>query len=161
MKLQPASRKEVRRIAVGCSICAVIEIIGFFLLSQFGIGRFSYRMITGTVGGTAIAILNFAMMCLMIQNAAGIQDQKLLKAKVQGSYNLRILVQAGWVAAAFFIPWINVIAAAVPLLFPTAVIYYLQMNGKLLPPSTVPAAPKESVKDEEEPSEDNLGPFET
>lgn len=159
MKLQPASRKEVSRMAVGCSICAVIEIAAFLVLHLFGIGHFSYRMITGTVGGTLVAIGNFAMMCLMVQNATGIQDQKLLKAKVQGSYNLRILVQAAWVAAAFFIPFINVIAAAVPLLFPTAVIYYLQMTGKLMPPSDAPVTHRDPVPEEENPA-DNLNSFE-
>lgn len=159
MKLQPASRREVARMAVGCGVCAIIELVGFFLLSQFGIGQFTYRMITGALGGTAVAILNFAMMCLMVQNATGIRDEKLLKAKVQGSYNLRIFVQAGWVAAAFFLPWVNVIAAAVPLLFPTAVIYYLQMTGKLLPPVSTPAAPKESAEEKPE-LEDHPGPFE-
>lgn len=161
MKLQPASRREVSRIAVGCCICAVIMIAGLFILSLLGIGKFTYRTVIGAIGGTAVAILNFAMMCLMIQNAAGIQDQKLLKAKVQGSYNLRILVQAAWVAIAFFVPFISVIAAAIPLLFPTAVIYYLQVTGKLIPqnpnaPASRPAAPTE---DEDE-SEEDLGPFE-
>lgn len=159
MKLQPASRKEVLRMAKGCGICAAIEIVGFVVLSLFGIGHFSYRMVTGTLGGTAVAIGNFAMMCLMIQNAAGIQDQKLLRAKVQGSYNLRILVQAAWIVAAFFIPQVNIIAAAIPLLFPTAVIYYLQMTGKLLPQGTAPAQPRTPAA-EEEPGEDNLNSFE-
>lgn len=162
MKLQPASRKEVSRIAVGCSICAVIELAGLLLLSLLGIGKFSYRMIIGAVGGTGVAIFNFALMCLMIQNAAGIQDQKLLKAKVQGSYNFRILVQAAWVAAAFFIPWINVIAAAIPLLFPTAVIYYLQMTGKLMPTGSNekrPSVPSDDSEQNADP-EDNLNSFE-
>lgn len=162
MKLQPASRREVSRIAVGCSVCGMIELVGLFLLSQFGIGRFTYRMITGAVGGTAVAIFNFALMCLMIQNATGIQDQKLLKAKVQGSYNFRILVQAAWVAAAFFIPWINVIAAAIPLLFPTAVIYYLQITGKLMPAGSGQVTPQKVTTDEisESNPEENLNSFE-
>lgn len=159
MKLQPASRKEVARMAAGCGICMGIEIAGFLVLHLFGIGQFSYRIITGAIGGTLVAVGNFAMMCLMIQNATGIQDQKLLRAKVQGSYNLRVLVQAAWVAAAFFIPWVNVIAAAVPLLFPTAVIYYLQMTGKLMPQQEAPAVPREPVAEEED-SEDNLNSFE-
>ena len=103
MKLQSASRKEVARMAAGCGVCAVLEIAAFVLLHVCGIGSFSYQIITGTIGGTLVAIVNYAMMCLMIQNAVGIQDQKLLKAKVRGSYNLRILFQAAWVAAAFFI----------------------------------------------------------
>lgn len=157
MKLQEASRREVARMAKGCALCAMIEIVGFAVLSFLGIGHFSYRMIVGALGGTVVAIINFAMMCLMVQNAAGIQDQKLMRAKVQGSYNLRILFQAAWVILAFLVPHINVIAAAVPLLFPTAVIYYLQMTGRLLPPSNAPS----KGKTEEPPElEDTPGPFE-
>lgn len=159
MKLQPASKKQLSRIAAGSSICAAIEIAAFAVLHFCGIGHFSYRIITGTVGGTLVAILNFALMCLMVQNAAGIQDQKLLKAKVQGSYNLRILVQAAWVIAAFFIPFINVIAAAIPLLFPTAVIYFLQVTGRLMPEEERPSPVREPVAEEEKP-EDNLNSFE-
>lgn len=159
MKLQPASKKEVSRMAAGCGVCAVLEIAAFVLLHICGIGSFSYQIITGTVGGTLVAIVNYAMMCLMIQNAVGIQDQKLLKAKVRGSYNLRILFQAAWVATAFFIPFINVIAAAIPLLFPTAVIYYLQIAGKLVPKEDAPSPARPSEHEKEEP-EDHLNSFE-
>ena len=79
MKLQPASKKEVSRMAAGCGVCAVIEIAAFGVLHFCGIGRFSYRVVLGALGGTAVAIVNFMLMCLMVQNAAGIQDQKLLK----------------------------------------------------------------------------------
>lgn len=142
-----------------CAVCAVLEVIGFVVLSLVGIGHFSYRMITGTIGGTLVAIGSFTMMCLMVQNAVGITDEKLRRVKVQGSYNLRILVQAAWVAAAFFIPQINVIAAAIPLLFPTAVIYYLQMTGKLYPDEGQANTNRPYVPEEEN-SEDNLNSFE-
>lgn len=158
MKLQPASRKEVTRMAIGCGICAGVEIVGFIVLHLFGIVRFSYQIILGAAGGTLVAVLNFAMMCLMVQNAAGIQDQKRLKAKVQGSYNLRIFFQAVWVAVAFFIPFINVIAAAIPLLFPTIVIYFLQITGRLMPKEDGSAPPR-STPQEDEP-EDHLNSFE-
>ena len=161
MILQPSSRKEHKRIAVGSAVCAVLEIALFWLLSVFGIGRFSYRIVTGTVGGTLMGILNFALMCLMIQNATGIADEKLMKAKVRGSYNLRKIIQILWVVAAFLIPGINVLAAAIPLFFPNVVIYYLQFRGKLFPkedesPKAAPApAPQEPETEEDVP-----GPFE-
>ena len=158
MKLQPASRKEVARMAVGCGICCGIEIVGFLVLHLFGIIRFRYPIILGAAGGTLVAVLNFAMMCLMVQNAAGIQDQKLLKAKVQGRYNLRILFQAAWVAAAFFLPFIHVIAAAIPLLFPTSVIYYLQITGRLMQKENDASAAR-STSQQDEP-EDPLNSFE-
>lgn len=160
MKLQPASRKEVIRIAVGSSICAIAEIVVFLILSFLGIGSFGFPVVIGTLGGTLIAICNFTLMCLMVQSAAATQDEKLRRAKVQGSYNLRLFIQAGWVVAAFLIPFIQVIAAAIPLLFPTAVIYYLQITGKLLPKSETPAATRQVVEEDGEENEDNLNSFE-
>ena len=49
------------------------------------------------------------------------------------SYNARMLLQAGWVVAAFLIPQISFFAGALPILFPHVVIYYLQFTGKLMP----------------------------
>ena len=63
MILQSASRKEVTRIAIGSGICACVQVLVFWLLSLLGIGTFSYRILTGTVGGTLMAILCFALMC--------------------------------------------------------------------------------------------------
>ena len=63
--------------------------------------------------------------------------------------------------AAFLIPGINVLAAAIPLFFPNVVIYYLQFRGKLFPkedesPKAAPApAPQEPETEEDVP-----GPFE-
>ena len=37
MKLQSASRKEIRRITLGTLVCDGIMIAGLFLLSQFGL----------------------------------------------------------------------------------------------------------------------------
>ena len=159
MKLQPASKKQLSRIAIGSGVCAVIEIVAFVVLHFCGIGQFSYRVILGTLGGTLIAIVNFALMCLMVQTAAATEDQKLRKAKVQASYNLRLFIQAAWVVAAFFIPFINVIAAAIPLLFPTAVIYFLQITGRLMPEDEAPAPTRKPAAEEEEP-EDELNSFE-
>lgn len=161
MILQPASRKELKRIAVGSAVCAVLEIALFWLLGIFGIGRFSYRIVTGTLGGTLMGILNFALMCLMIQNATGITDEKLMKAKVRGSYNLRKIIQILWVVAAFLIPGINVLAAAIPLFFPNVVIYYLQFRGKLFPKEDpTPKAASAPSPQEPETEEDVPGPFE-
>lgn len=154
MKLQDASRREMIRMAKGCAICAVIAIAGFFLLDQFNIATFGIRMVLGVLGGTVVAVFNFYLLCLMVQSAAATSDEKLRRAKVQASYNLRLLVQAGWVIAAFFLPFVNVIAAAVPLLFPTVIIQYLRSRGTL----TSPSEAKVSEPAEELP--EHNGPFE-
>ena len=157
MKLQEASKKEVKRIAAGVGICDLILIAALFLLSQFGIGSFSIvKILLGVLGGSAVAIGNFTLMCLTIQKAVAIEDQKLRKSSIQGSYNLRLMVQSLWIVAAFLIPYVHLIAAAAPLLFPTVVIYYLQIKGKLVTPSDREAAPQET---EDEP-QDRLESFE-
>ena len=157
MKLQSASRKELKRIAIGVAVCDVIMVAGLFLLSQFGIGTFSLsRILLGAAGGSIIAIANFAVMCLTVQKAVEIADQKKMKAFFQGSYNGRLLLQAAWVVVSLTVPQIHVLAGAAPLLFPNAVIFYLQAKGKLVTPSDRKNPPAEEA---EEP-EDHLGSFE-
>ena len=123
MKLQAASKKEILRIAIGTAICLAIMLTVFFVLSLFRIAPFDYKVIlSGFVGGM-VAVLNFTLLCLTIQSAAQIQEKKAMKARMQVSYNLRLLLQAAWVVAAYLIPCFNVVAAALPLLFPTVVIF--------------------------------------
>lgn len=123
MKLQAASKKEILRIAIGTAICLAIMLTVFFVLSLFRIAPFEYKVIlSGFVGGM-VAVLNFTLLCLTIQSAAQIQEKKAMKARMQISYNLRLLLQAAWVVAAYLIPCFNVVAAALPLLFPTVVIF--------------------------------------
>lgn len=156
MKLQDASKKEIKRIAKGTAVCDLLLIAGLFILSLGGIGKFDYKVFTGVLGGSVVAVLNFTVMCLTIQKAVDIDEKKQMKSFIQGSYNGRLLLQAGWVVAAFLIPHVNVIAAAIPLLFPNLVIFYLQYKGKLVTPSERTAAPAD---DSEEP-EDRLESFE-
>ena len=134
MKLQPASRKEIGRIALGTLACDGIMIAGLFLLSQFGIGTFAFgTVLLSVLCGSVIAILNFSIMCLTVQSAVGMTDQKKMKAKFQLSYNARMIVQSAWVVAAFLIPQIHFIAGAAPVLFPKVTILFLQFTGKLMP----------------------------
>ncbi len=159
MKLQPASRKEVRRIAAGTCAGGVLLLLVFYALALAGIGTFDERVIIGVLGGCAVAILNFALLCLTVQKAVRIGEQKAMKAFIQGSYNGRLFMQAAWIIAAFLIPQIHVIAAAVPMLFPNLMIFFLQAGGKLVTPGArrnPPAQPEE----EEEEEEEHRGPFE-
>ena len=156
MKLQSASKKEIKRIAVGTGICDLILLAVFFVLSLEGIVRFDYTVFLGALGGSVVAVLNFTVMCLTIQKAVDIEEKKQMKAFIQGSYNGRLLLQAGWIVAAFLIPHLQVVAAAVPLLFPNLIIFYLQSKGKLVEPSQRRTPPA----DEQDEPEDHLGTFE-
>jgi len=158
MKLQPASRKEIRRIALGTLVCDGIMIAGLFLLSQFDMGKFDLpRILLGAVCGSIIAVLNFTILCLTVQLAAEMSNQRKMKAKFQLSYNIRLILQAGWVVACFAVPQIHFVAGAAPILFPNVVIFYLQSKNKLFDPSENPSAPAPIAEDE---PEDRLESFE-
>ena len=157
MKLQPASKKELRRIAAGTVVCDVILVAGLFLASQFDIGTFEPgKILLSCAIGSCIAVLNFAIMCLTVQSAVGMTDQKQMKAKFQLSYNARMIIQAGWTVIAFLVPGLHFIAGAAPVLFPKVTILYLQARGKLLPPDP-PRPPKtESTEEPQASSDENL-----
>ena len=134
MKLQPASRKEITRITLGTWTGSVVMIGALFLLSLGGIGTFDLsRILLGALFGSAIAIGNFVILCLTVQSAVGITDQKRMKSKFQLSYNARMLIQGVWVVVALLVPQIHVVAGALPLLFPHMTILLLQFRGKLFP----------------------------
>lgn len=156
MKLQSASRKEIKRMAVGSAICAGIQLCAFVALHFLEILPFSYRIPLSTAGGVAVSLISFVVLCIAVQQAAEMTDKKAMKARMQLSYNLRLLLQAGWVVLAFLVPFLNVLAAAAPLLYPTIIILFLQKKGKLVEPSTR----KNPEPSEEDDEEDRLESFE-
>lgn len=157
MKLQPASRKELSRIALGTLVCDAILIAGLFVLSLVGVGTFQLsRVLLGAACGSVVAIVNFAILCLTVQSAVEIENKKKMKARFQLSYNIRLILQAGWVVLCFVLKPIHFVAGAAPILFPNVVIFFLQSRNRLFPPSTSPAKP---LPDEDEP-EDTLETFE-
>lgn len=158
MKLQPASRKELSRIAIGTLACDAVMIAVLFVLSLVGVGRFDAgRILLGAVCGSLVAIVNFAILCLTVQSAVEIENKKKMKARFQLSYNIRLLLQAGWVVLCFVLKPIHFVAGAAPILFPNVVIFFLQSRNRLFPQSETPV---KSIPEEDEPEEDNLGPFE-
>ena len=130
MKLQPASKKELTFIAKGTVICTLVMLAVFLVLSVTGVYPFSCRVPLAAAGGCAVAVANFYLLCLTVQSAAGMDDQKALKAKVQASYNGRLLMQGLWCLVSYLAPCFNVAAGVIPLLFPNILIYLRQAAGK-------------------------------
>lgn len=156
MKLQSASKKEIRRISLGTLVCDGIMIAGLWLLSQFDMGKFDLpRILLGAACGSVIAIANFTILCITVQNAVGMENKRKMKAKFQLSYNIRLALQAGWVVACFAIPQIHFIAGAAPVLFPNVVIFYLNSKNMLMPSTRSASAPAE-----DDVQEDRLENFE-
>lgn len=133
MKLQPASRREIRRIAIGTLILDGLMIAVFALLGVLKVMKFELLPILLSAAiGSCLAVGSFTLLCITVQQAVEIEDRKKMQAKFQLSYNLRMVVQAGWVVICFFVPWLNIFAGAIPLAFPKATILYLNGRGRLV-----------------------------
>ena len=152
MKIQPATRQETLRMAIGVAILTVL-MVGVFLI----IGMFDATVLAGAVFGGAFAVLNFFLMALGVQKAAevmnGVQlppeeepaegeepaDKPLspeatkARQKMQLSYTGRMLLTVVFAIIALLVPGIHPVAALLPLLFPRIVITIqglVQKNGK-------------------------------
>lgn len=135
MKLQPASKKMSTMIAIGTAVGYLIMLAAFFGL-RFAEPSvpFDYTVILGGAIGSGVAILNFVLMCLTIQAASQKYGEKPVKTWVQLSYNSRMVLQCAWVVLAAILPCFNLIASALPLLFPTVIIIVMRKNKNLVNP---------------------------
>ncbi|MBR3972861.1 MAG: ATP synthase subunit I [Oscillospiraceae bacterium] len=150
MKLQAASRKEVKRIVVGVIVCNIAMIAGLFLLSQFGIGTFSLpKILIGALCGSVIAVVNFIILCLTIQSAIEIENKRKMKRRFQTSYNIRLLVQAVWIVGCFFLrDKVHFVAAAAPVFYPNVWLVFLQVTGRLNTGNTTPVPAQEPASED-------------
>mgnify|MGYP000718453088 CR=1 FL=1 len=149
MKLQPESKKELTRIACGTAICTAALWVAFAALHLVGWVKFDYTVVLGSLIGAAVAIGNFAGICIVCQKVIDEQDEKRRKATLQASYNVRMLLQAVWIIVSIGAPCFQPFASVLPLLFPRVTIYYLQITGKYKP--LAPAGPSVDVSVEDDP----------
>ena len=150
MKLQPESKKELLRIAGGTAVCTAAMWVLFAALHLVGWVRFDSTVVLGGLGGAAVAVANFAGICLVVQKIVDEPDEKRRKAKLQLSHNGRMLMQALWVVAAITAPCFQPFASVLPLFFPRITIYYLQITGKYKP--LAQGAPAQEVQVEDPPA---------
>lgn len=132
MKLLPASRRELKRIAAGTLVCDILLTAGLLVASRLGLGSFDLsRILLSMTAGSFIAVLNFALMCMTIQRAVTMTDRKRMKSSFHLSYSVRMLLQALWSLLAFLTPGLHAVAATAPLLFPKVTIVFLQSRSSL------------------------------
>lgn len=150
MKLHAASIHEIRRISMGTAVLDIIMIALLSFLSSFGIGTFDPLPIAlAAAGGSIIAVINFTILCITIQNAVGIEDKQKMQKKFQLSYNIRMVIQAAWVLICYLSPYLHLFAGALPLFFPKVTILYLNATGKLIPKTAQPAQSEASGENSE------------
>ena len=148
MIIQPASRKEIKRIAIGTGILSAFLVIVLFALGFLGLMEFHpVSILLAALIGSCLAVGSFTLLCITVQQAVEIEDKKKMQAKFQLSYNIRMVVQASWVVICFFVPWLNIFAGAIPLAFPKLTILYLNGKGKLVEKPQTPDSPSQSPEE--------------
>ena len=103
--------------------------------------------------GAAVAVGNFAGICIVCQKVIDEQDEKRRKATLQASYNVRMLLQAVWIIVSIGAPCFQPFAGVLPLFFPRVTIYYLQITGKYKPLAPKAEPVDVSVEDDPEPAD--------
>ena len=130
MKLQPESKKEMKRMTCGVAFCTAVMFVLFAALHVANLAPFGLKVICSGLCGGAVALANFYGICRMTQKAVAEQDEKRRRTMIQLSYNRRMLLQVAWIGVALLSPWFQWVAAIAPLAFPRLTIYYLQITGQ-------------------------------
>ena len=143
MKIQPAVKRETKKIALGTGILTVLMVAVFLILR-----RFDWTVITGALLGCAAAVGNFFLMALTVQKAADemktipqpeapeddpdpdgdekeaplSEDAKRGKQRIQLSYTLRMFGLGAIAILGVTLPWFQSVAVLLPMLFPRIVI---------------------------------------
>lgn len=130
--IQPAVKKETRRVAIYTLVGLVLMWIVFFGLHMAFPEKipFDYTVILGGLGGGFIAVMNFFLMGLTIQKVVAETDEKQAKMRMQMSYSRRSMIQLGWGILAFVAPCFHLVAGLLPLLFPS---YGIKIMGIINP----------------------------
>lgn len=119
-QIQPAVKKETERVAVCTAAGVFLMWAGFAVFHFIFPGRvpLDYTVFLGGICGGVIAVLNFFLMGLTVQQVAASSDEEMGRMRMRASYSKRMLMQMLWVIIAAAAPCFHVIAGMLPLLFP-------------------------------------------
>lgn len=118
--IQPAVKKETKRVAASTAIGVILMWILFAVLhmSMPDSIPFDYTVFLGGIGGWVAAVLNFFLMGLTVQKVVDTEDEELARMRMKSSYSRRMMLQFFWVIAAIVLPCFHFAAGILPLLFP-------------------------------------------
>jgi hypothetical protein len=123
-KIDGVVAKETRYIA-GITIILSILMEAVFLI----IGMWSYKVLIGNILGAAVAVVNFLLMGITVQNAVQ-KDEKDAATLMKVSQMLRNLMLLITALLAFLLPFINPAAAIIPLFFPRIAIFLIPVRDR-------------------------------
>lgn len=110
--VDPAVRKETGFIACVTLILSVLMQAVFLVIGQWDV-----TVLLGNLLGGGLAVLNFFLMGLGIQKALT-KEEKDAKSFIKVSQQLRMLMMLVVCAVGAALPWFNLYALLIPLLFP-------------------------------------------
>ena len=123
-KIDGVVAKETRYIA-GITIILSILMEAVFLI----IGMWSYKVLIGNILGAGVAVANFLLMGITVQNAVQ-KDEKDAASLMKVSQMLRNLMLLITALLAFLLPFINPAAAIIPLFFPRITILLIPVRDR-------------------------------
>ena len=111
MKIDQTVKHETSYIAVAALILSVLMEIVFLV-----IGQWSYKVLLGNILGAGIAVLNFFLMGLTVQNAVTLEE-KQAREKMKLSMTLRSMLLMLTAVLGIVVPFLNAPATIIPLFF--------------------------------------------
>lgn len=111
MKIDQTVKRETSYIAVTALILSVLMEAVFLV-----IGQWSYTVLLGNILGAGIAVLNFFLMGLTVQEAVTLEE-KQARDKMKLSMTLRSLLLMLTVVLGIVVPFLNAPATIIPLFF--------------------------------------------
>lgn len=127
MNLQPATRREIKRISTGVLLGSVLMVAVFLL-----IGRFQWPVVWGALLGDAVAIGNFVFLGVSVQKAAAAEGLRARQI-MQFTYSLRMLIVVAALGLSIAVKVFYWPAVLIPLLLPRVTILVLQITGAYKP----------------------------
>ena len=125
MKLQSAVKKETVAVAAGTGIgcLALIALfLVFYLIFPESSVKFDYRVVLGALVGGVVAVANFFLMAVTVQNVVNVTNRDDALRMMRVSYRNRMLMRGIWIIIAIFAPCFNYAAGIIPLFIPSFVI---------------------------------------
>ncbi len=127
MYLQPATRREIKRISTGVLLGSALMVAVFAVL-----GRFSWPVLWGALLGDAVAIGNFVFLGISVQKAAAAESLRARQI-MQFTYSLRMLIVVAALALSMAVKVFYWLTVLIPLLLPRITILVLQITGAYKP----------------------------
>ncbi len=129
-------RKEILALALGEVIVAALVCVGFVVADALDFATFDYRVITGSLLGVAVIVLNYVFLTLSVNRAVNdylalrgdkeMDDDEAAKFAAENSMPIQNAIKTSFIIrtvsmlaallVAFLTEWFNPLATAIPLL---------------------------------------------